>query len=70
MQATLVNKTVNAATADTNDRATDLLAIIMPLIGLLLTGIAVIVAWKIRRRMKCCYRHKGCKCLIYSGFNL
>ena len=66
-QSTLVNKTSNETTADTNDREIHPLPIIMPLIGMLVIAVIIIfVAWKIKRRRKSC---KGCKCFMYASFD-
>lgn len=59
----------NASTAVTNNREIEPLAISLPLIGLLVLGIAIIVAWKRRRKSYCCYEHKGCNFFfIFSSF--
>ena len=67
-QPTIFNKMSNATNAVTNDRGIHPLPIILPLLGLVVIGIAVLVAWKNRRGMQRCFGRRGCKCFICASF--
>ncbi|XP_078322189.1 uncharacterized protein LOC144621980 isoform X2 [Crassostrea virginica] len=68
-QSRLFNTISNAKTTDTKDSGIHLLSIILRPFELLAFGIAVLVAWKKRRRIQRCFGRICCKGFIYASFD-